>query len=60
MSAELVRYTLKLLFLEKSKWLLSSSYAVYPEQDGIIINGESYVDGGISAPAPPTALDTEN
>ena len=44
--------------LEKSRWL-SSSYAIYPSQDGIIINGESYVDGGISAPAPPTPLDTE-
>jgi len=42
--------------LEKSSWL-SSSYAIYPEQDGITINGESYVDGGISAPAPPTPLD---
>ena len=45
--------------LEKSRWLSSSSYAIYPEQDGIIINGESYVDGGISAPAPPTPLDKE-
>ena len=42
--------------LTKSSWI-SSSYAIYPEQDGIIINGESYVDGGISAPAPPTPLD---
>ena len=42
--------------LEKSSWL-SSSYAIYPQQDGIIINGESYVDGGISAPAPATPLD---
>lgn len=25
----------------------------YPESDGILINGISYVDGGISAPAPP-------
>ena len=43
--------------IEKSSWLSSSSYALYPEQDGIIINGESYVDGGIAAPAPPTPLD---
>jgi len=45
--------------LEKSRWLSSSSYAIYPEQDGIIINRESYVDGGITAPAPPTPLDTK-
>ena len=44
--------------LQKSTWL-SSSYAIYPSQDGIIINGESHVDGGISAPAPPTPLDTK-
>jgi len=44
--------------LQKSRWL-SSSYAIYPQQDGIIINGESYVDGGIGAPAPHTPLDTK-
>ena len=31
--------------------------SVYPEEDGIIIDGKSYADGGISAPAPPTPLD---
>ena len=30
----------------------------YPEEEGIIIGGSSYVDGGISAPAPPTPLDS--
>jgi len=38
--------------------ILSSSVAVYPEQDGIVLrNGEAYVDGGIATPAPPTPLD---
>ncbi|KAL9186242.1 hypothetical protein ACHAXT_005480 [Thalassiosira profunda] len=34
--------------------------ATYPEEDGIFsIDGSAYVDGGISAPAPPTPLDAE-
>ena len=36
-----------------SKWP-----SIYPEEDGIMIDGISYVDGGISAPAPPTPLDS--
>ncbi|KAL7469080.1 hypothetical protein ACHAXS_009324 [Conticribra weissflogii] len=36
-----------------------SSPPSYPEQDGIMINGDSFVDGGIAAPAPPTPLDSE-
>jgi len=42
--------------LQKHKWWGSSSLP-YPEEDGICINGISYVDGGISAPAPPTPID---
>ena len=32
--------------------------STYPEEEGVCIDGSSYVDGGISAPAPPTHLDT--
>ena len=32
--------------------------STYPEEDGVVIDGNSYVDGGISAPAPPTPLDS--
>ena len=42
--------------LQNNKWWGSSSLT-YPEEDGICINGISYVDGGISAPAPPTPID---
>ena len=31
----------------------------YPEEDGIIIGGISFCDGGIAAPAPPTPIDNE-
>jgi predicted acylesterase/phospholipase RssA len=41
---------------QNNKWGSSSSLT-YPEEDGICINGISYVDGGISAPAPPTPID---
>jgi predicted acylesterase/phospholipase RssA len=34
--------------------LSSSAVSTYPEDDGITIDGTSYVDGGIAAPAPPT------
>lgn len=30
----------------------------YPNEDGVMIDGVAYVDGGIVAPAPPTPLDT--
>jgi predicted acylesterase/phospholipase RssA len=36
-----------------SKWP-----STYPEEDGVRIDGISYVDGGISAPAPPTPVDS--
>lgn len=32
--------------------------STYPEDDGVCIGGSSYVDGGISAPAPPTPHDS--
>lgn len=38
-----------------SRWGPSSTY---PEEEGVFIDGSSYVDGGISAPAPPTNLDS--
>lgn len=38
----------------QSKWL-----SKYPEEDGIIIDGKSFCDGGIAAPAPPTPIDNE-
>lgn len=31
----------------------------YPEEDGIVINGNSFCDGGIAAPDPPTPIDNE-
>jgi predicted acylesterase/phospholipase RssA len=31
----------------------------YPDDDGVVIDGISYVDGGIAAPAPPTPLDSD-
>mmetsp|Transcript_25907 Transcript_25907/g.40652 ORF Transcript_25907/g.40652 Transcript_25907/m.40652 type:complete len:274 (-) Transcript_25907:73-894(-) len=31
----------------------------YPEENGIIIDGNSFCDGGIAAPAPPTPIDNE-
>ena len=31
----------------------------YPEEDGIVIDGSSFCDGGIAAPAPPTPVDDE-
>lgn len=37
--------------------LNSSSSITYPEEDGTMIDGQTYVDGGIAAPAPPTPLD---
>ena len=37
-----------------SKWP-----STYSDEDGIVINGQSFCDGGISAPAPPTPLDSE-
>lgn len=40
----------------QNKWWGSSSLT-YPEEDGICINKISYIDGGISAPAPPTPID---
>eukprot|EP00566_Odontella_aurita_P018570 CAMPEP_0113551402 /NCGR_PEP_ID=MMETSP0015_2-20120614/14505_1 /TAXON_ID=2838 /ORGANISM="Odontella" /LENGTH=329 /DNA_ID=CAMNT_0000452291 /DNA_START=354 /DNA_END=1340 /DNA_ORIENTATION=+ /assembly_acc=CAM_ASM_000160 len=33
--------------------------ASYPEEEGVRIDGKSYVDGGIAAPAPPTPRDGE-
>jgi len=42
--------------LPNSRW---TSPSTYPEQDGVVINGDSYVDGGIAAPAPPTPLDSK-
>jgi len=30
--------------------------STYPEEEGVFIDGSSYVDGGISAPAPPAPL----
>mmetsp|Transcript_32611 Transcript_32611/g.60274 ORF Transcript_32611/g.60274 Transcript_32611/m.60274 type:complete len:293 (+) Transcript_32611:179-1057(+) len=36
----------------------SSSSLTYPEEDGVVIDGTAYVDGGISAPAPPTHVDS--
>lgn len=41
---------------QNNKWGSSSSLT-YPEEDGICIHGISYVDGGISALAPPTPID---
>jgi predicted acylesterase/phospholipase RssA len=41
--------------IQNNKW--GSSSLTYPEEDGICINGIAYVDGGISAPAPPTPID---
>lgn len=38
----------------QSKWP-----SKYPEEDGIIIDGNSFCDGGIAAPAPPTPIDNE-
>eukprot|EP00571_Detonula_confervacea_P005698 CAMPEP_0172323088 /NCGR_PEP_ID=MMETSP1058-20130122/47820_1 /TAXON_ID=83371 /ORGANISM="Detonula confervacea, Strain CCMP 353" /LENGTH=276 /DNA_ID=CAMNT_0013039005 /DNA_START=286 /DNA_END=1113 /DNA_ORIENTATION=+ len=32
--------------------------STYAEEYGVLIDGSSYVDGGISAPAPPTPLDS--
>jgi predicted acylesterase/phospholipase RssA len=37
-----------------SKWP-----STYPEEDGIIIDGNSFCDGGIAAPAPPTPIDNK-
>lgn len=34
--------------------------STYPEEDGIIINGKSFCDGGIAAPAPPTPIDKDD
>lgn len=33
--------------------------STYPEDDGIQIDGKSFCDGGIAAPAPPTPIDNE-
>ena len=38
--------------------LASSSSIAYPEEDGIMIDGRTYVDGCISSPAPPTPMDS--
>jgi predicted acylesterase/phospholipase RssA len=36
-----------------------SSFLSYPDQEGIEIDGEYFVDGGIAAPAPPSPLDLD-
>jgi predicted acylesterase/phospholipase RssA len=35
-------------------WDVLSSYRSYDESEGVNVNGEYFVDGGIAAPAPPT------
>jgi predicted acylesterase/phospholipase RssA len=37
----------------------SSSFLSYPDHEGIEIDGEYFVDGGIAAPAPPSPLDLD-
>ena len=39
-----------------NRWFPPSTY---PEEDGVIIDGKSYADGEISAPAPPTPSDSK-
>lgn len=40
--------------------MIPSHSLSYPEDEGVRIGGVSYVDGGISAPSPPTPLDSHS